>query len=305
MSHAALDELEFDFFSERFRRRCREADGTAFQNLFSDLMELRYPQDFVRIRTWGSMGDQKNDGFLRSERKIFACYAPNEVDAATTLAKMDSDFAGAIEHWLADIDEWVFVHNSLKGLGPWALRKLLELDAVEAKVSTQTWGHPELHDVVFSLSREDLEALLGRVPSTKTLLDVQMADLVPLLDQMTRMPALSLDDLDPPPADKVEINLLSSDIEDAIRRGKAKSHLVGRYFSGQSNAEARDQIAAAFRNRYEVLKADGLSPDEIYHQLTIAVGGDRMPSPSQMASILAVMTYFFEECDIFERAGGT
>ncbi len=50
-------------------------------------MEKRYPADFLRVRPWGSEGDRKNDGYLRSERILFQCYAPNNMHSARQLPK--------------------------------------------------------------------------------------------------------------------------------------------------------------------------------------------------------------------------
>jgi hypothetical protein len=49
------------------------------------------------------------------------------------------------------------------------------------------------------------------------------------------------------------------------------------------------------------LKSVGLGPDEIFGELQAFAGGmDR--EPSRQAAVLAVLSYFFESCDIFEDA---
>jgi hypothetical protein len=58
-------------------------------------------------------------------------------------------------------------------------------------------------------------------------------------------------------------------------------------------------VAEAFRQRYRSLKAVGLRPDQIFGQLQAFAGG-MDGDPSHQGAVLAVLSYFFERCDIFE-----
>ncbi len=53
-----------------------------------------------------------------------------------------------------------------------------------------------------------------------------------------------------------------------------------------------------FRRRYAQLQGSGRSPDQIFGHLQqyAGTGGD----PGRQAAALAVLSYFFERCDIFE-----
>ena len=44
---------------------------------------------------------------------------------------------------------------------------------------------------------------------------------------------------------------------------------------------------------------EGLSPDQIFTELQTFAGG-MDGTPKHQAAVLAVMSYFFERCDIFE-----
>jgi hypothetical protein len=72
----------------------------------------------MACRPWGNQGDRKNDGFLKSERRLFQVYAPNEMEAAKAKTKITADFEGAKEHWGKHFDKWTFVHNATDGLPP-------------------------------------------------------------------------------------------------------------------------------------------------------------------------------------------
>jgi len=91
------------------------------------------PSDFIRVRPWGNVGDRKNDGYLKSERRLFQVYAPNEMEAAKAIAKIDEDFTEALPFWKLHFDNWSFVHNARDGLGPDVTKKLLDLGAQHSR----------------------------------------------------------------------------------------------------------------------------------------------------------------------------
>jgi hypothetical protein len=57
-----VDQFTQAFYELKFRNAFLESRGEAFQDLFSSIMEKRYPGDFIRTRPWGNQGDRKNDG---------------------------------------------------------------------------------------------------------------------------------------------------------------------------------------------------------------------------------------------------
>ena len=119
-----MDALSRDYYEIKFERDFLKKTATEFQDFFSEIMEKCHPADFQRVRPWGNIGDQKNDGYLTSEKMLFQVYAPNEMEAAKTVAKMDEDYREAMRHWKKYFTTWVFVHNSRKGLGPDVSRKM-------------------------------------------------------------------------------------------------------------------------------------------------------------------------------------
>src|SRR5690606_11312212 len=94
-----------------------ELSGTAFEDFFHAMMEARDPS-FVAVRTAGSLGDQGADGICLFKRKLYACYAPETYDASKVAAKFDSDLRKALEKRKDQFDEFVFVHNELRGVHP-------------------------------------------------------------------------------------------------------------------------------------------------------------------------------------------
>lgn len=296
-----MDRVARAFYELKFRDAFHRKTGNAFQDFFADVMEKAHPGDFMRVRPWGNVGDKKNDGYLKSTRTLFQVYAPNEMSAATAVAKIDEDFKGAIPHWKEHFDSWVFVHNSVSGLGPDATKKLLELDAAH-EVSVGHWGEEELRQKAFELSEADMASLLGPAPTLRDMLDLGLEALAPVLDQVAAMPAPENPDLRPPPADKISRNMLSPHVETLLKAGVTRAELVRKYFGVQPASQ--DDIAQSFRRYYEDLRAGGMSPDDIFSELQQYAGGEAVPSPAKQSAVLAVLAFFFEECDIYERDGG-
>ena len=66
-----------------------------------------------------------------------------------------------------------------------------------------------------------------------------------------------------------------------------------------------ERMAKAFAGRYQELrgKTPPLHPNEVFDELQRWTGGAKSQSATRLASVLAVLAYFFDPCDIFEPAG--
>lgn len=294
-----MDAVSRAFYELGYRVAYVERKGEAFQDFFSSIMEKRYPADFIRVRPWGNVGDRKNDGYLRSRRTLFQSYAPNEMDSAKCIAKIDEDFNGALPHWRAHFDVWVFVHNSREGLGPDQTKKLLDLGVHHAPLVVSQWGFEELRQEAMGLPEIELASLLGRAPSREGMSSLGLEDLVPVLEQIALLPPTADPDLRPVPADKLQRNMLSPAVESLLKAGMSRAELVRKYFKLKPTLQ--DQIAESFRSRYVELCAENRGPDDVFVSLQRFAGGDAVRSPGIQNAVLAVLAFFFQECDIFER----
>lgn len=289
------------YYEMTFRTRYAFSKGDVFQDLFSTIMEMRYPGDFVRVRPWGKLGDHKNDGYLRSARKLFQCYAPREMDMATCKTKINADFTEALPFWKDHFDHWIFAHNDIDGLSADILKLLLDLSAAHQPVKAAQWGYSELLQEYTQLSEENVVRLLGSAPTRKDVVDVRLSDIQSLLEHMVLQPEPQNVDVRVVPARKLEYNQLSPAAALLIKTGMTRSEVVKRYLRGLSDQTRYDRIAATFRLQYQKLRAEGRAPDDIFVGLQRFVAGDAVPSPSHQAATLAILAFFFEACEIFER----
>ena len=126
-----------------------------------------------------------------------------------------------------------------------------------------------------------------------------LADLKPVIDALQRTdPEPGQEPLTPPSVDKLARNSLSNDAAGLLRVGRRKEALVETWFRKSPNAELGERIAEAFRRRYAQLKESDRSADEIFMHLQQYAGSGG--EPKQQNAALAVLSYFFERCDIFE-----
>lgn len=296
-----MEELKSAYYELRFRLRYVESNGEAFQDFFSTIMEMRYPGDFARVRPWGKFGDRKNDGYLRSKRKLFQCYAPREMDLRKCIKKITADFTGALPYWKPHFDEWVFTHNDITGLAPDVLELLLGLSKKHKPVKATHSGFAELLAEFKLLSPTNVATLLGPAPDLKDVISIRLEDVKRLLDHIAIQPEPLVVDVRPVPAAKLQFNQLSSATSILLTAGMTRAEIVKKYLRGLADQTRYDRVAAAFRQRYAELKAQGLPPDDIFVGLQKFVAGDEVPSPTHQAATLAVLAFFFEACEIFER----
>lgn len=297
-----MDELQRGYYGLAFRLRYLQT-GDGFQDFFASLMELRYPSgDFARVRPWGNVGDRKNDGYLKSKRYLFQCFGPDDVRPMSKCkTKINADFKGALPYWKKFFDTWIFVHNDPKGLAPDILKVLLQLSEKNKPLVATQWGFQDLFSEFQQLDARDVVTLLGPAPTRKDLVGVRVEDVRRLLDHIALQPEPLDADVRPVPASKLQHNQLSSGAATLLKAGMTRAEVVKKYLRGLSDQTRYDRVAASFKLRYSELKAEGHAPDDILAHLQCFVASDGITSPAHQAATLAILAFFFEACEIFER----
>jgi hypothetical protein len=101
-----------------WKLRCHEGSPEDFQKLFENVIKRAQPE-FMQIRPYGNIGDRKCDGLFFEEGVVFQVYSPDELKQSEVQAKIESDLAGAVEHWAnKGLKRWTFVYNCRRGLAP-------------------------------------------------------------------------------------------------------------------------------------------------------------------------------------------
>lgn len=297
---AGMD-LQRSFLLSRFEVLYLRSKGTAFQELFRQLMELAYPRDFVAVHPSGSRGDLKCDGYRKSDKTVFQCYAPREMKLTTLLRKMETDFLGAKGHWNSQMEKWTFVHNDDEGLPADALMLLNTLEAQHAPLTTHEWGYNALRDIVLTHAAAALETMMGPAPTRGTLATIGSEEIAAAVLGIQEFdPGIASDTPIAPTTAKLNDNGFSSHVREQLRGGMVGAYRVQVFFSGYPVPDFADKVAAAFHREYEKLASSGLSSDRVYNELFRFAGGDN-GDERRRAAVLAVLSYFFERCDIFKE----
>ena len=294
-----MGELQRHLFQLKFRIAFLESQGKAFEDLFSRIMGHAYTGDFQAVRPYGNKGDLKCDGYLTSDKTVYQCYAPKTTKLDKLQAKVDADFNGAVAHWGPRMERWIFVHNDDDGLPADAVQQLSDLGTANPAISLGQMNYPELFQITMSLAPTQLEDLFGPAPTQRTLANLDFEALRPVVMLIQRIDPDDNPPLAAPSAEKLKANDLSDDAAELLRQGRRRERLVEEFFNQFPDPNFGEEIAQGFRDRYEVLKQEAQSADRIFMELQQFAGG-MTGTPQHQAAVLAVLSYFFERCDIFE-----
>lgn len=235
----------------------------------------------------------------RQHKVSLQCYAPDAMKEAELIAKVDEDLQGAQAHWNAELEEWIFVHNDRRGLPPNAVQHIGGLRRVHSPLVIEIWSEPELLKMAMGLNLGALQVLFGPAASISIVDRLVLADLVPIIEALQRQdPNAGDPPLTPPSPEKLKKNALSEESGFLLRMGRRKSALVETFFRRSPQPDLGERIAEAFRTRYAELKAFDLPADTIFKHLQDYAGMNG--EPKRQGAALAVLTYFFDSCDIFE-----
>lgn len=287
--------------------KLRKSHSDAFQDFFSTVMSHLHGDDFVRIRPYGSLGDKGCDGYLQSNGQIFQCYgalAGESKQVATLTTKMTNDFAKALKSLAAIMKEWHMVHNIADGLPVEAVMALETLKSGNPSMSFGFVGIEGFSDRVFRLQPAQIESLLGPAASDADATALNTAVLKDLVQHLcSETDAIDFDeqDLRPVPLHKLTYNNLPNHWRQLIAGGWKNAHLVGLYFDRHQDPLTGERLAKVFRDRYDYLKAQCLSPSDIMVSLYEVVTGIGSVPPQKQVAVQSLLAFLFENCDIFER----
>ena len=292
--------LQDAYYELKFEVAFLHAKGDEFQTFFERLMGLAYKADFMACRPWGKQGDRKNDGFLKSERRLFQVYAPNVMTAAKAVAKIKEDFEGAKIHWGAYFDKWVFAHNATDGLAPDIQALLLEFEQQNKGIKLEPWGLEQFKLIFRKLTNDDRESWFGLAPTDGTKVKLSFKDLQVVLERIASLPAPRMAEVKDVPMGKIEANALSESVAQLLKEGMAKTPLVEDFFREWHDETLGERLAEAFKAQYQGLHR-GSRPNQIFAELQSWAGGDQRGTPEHELAVLTVIAYYFERCDIFEE----
>lgn len=293
-----LDELQKQFFDVIFDRDFMAKRGEEFQNWFAEIAGHAYGVGFEAVRPYGKKGDLKCDGFMPHEGIVFQCYAPYSMTESKLISKIAKDFVGASIKWRGIIKKWVLVHNDERGLSGHTVQFMESLRAKFSGIEIETWAKEALYDIVVQLEIHKIEKIFGSLPALETMSAIGYQDITLVLDSIEGQSLTFSDEVIAPSQEKLEKNMLSTSVTTLLKSGRRIEHVVENIFDHSSQPDFGEGIGTAIRKKYCALKELNLPPDKIFEHLQKFVGFNG--SPKRQVAALAVLSYFFERCDIFE-----
>jgi len=287
--------------------RLRQCHGDGFQDFFASVMGHRHGSDYVPVRAFGRLGDKGCDGYLQSSGQVFQCYGAlngetNKVAALTK--KIRTDFATAKKKLSTIMKEWHMVLNLVDGLPIQAVEVLEELKAANRGLKIGYIGKEGIEERVFGLSNDRIASLLGPAATPADVKNLDVAALRKLVDEVAVLDDVPLSndvDLKLVPVGKLSHNALPVYWQRFIRAGWPNTHVVATYFARHPDPLRGEQVGAVLKAKYRALKAQSLQPSTIMAELLDMVTGIGSVLPEKQVAAQALLTHFFESCDIFER----
>jgi len=283
-----------------FRLKIHESDGSAFERLFTDIMDYAEP-DFKQIKPWGNIGDRKNDGYIRSKGIFYQVFAPEDIrfKCPDAVAKLKDDFSKLIAQW-SPVNEFYFmINDKYKGVPPNAEVTMSQLikDNNLANGGILTAKH--LENTLFSLADDQILAIIKYIPDpSKTQLDFSVLNEV--IQFIMKLPLNNAvpPDLEMPDWEKkIQFNRLSAATAIYLNNGYLQVIHLNQYLDSNSGFLA-DELRDRMNEIYN-FERKTYSSDELFW--TIVKRASPRDEFAFQSAVIVIMAKYFEACDIFER----
>lgn len=272
-------------------------------------MSRVYRENFQAVGTDYSRGDLKCDGLLLDPLTVYACYGPvnagaNATEAAmkTAVAKVASDFSGALAHW-PQLKVWEFVHNYVEQPPAQIVRKILDLREANPNILLKLFGKEQFENALFGLSSDDITDLVGDAATDEDFRALQPSELLRIVeDIMSTVDHREIQDDQPVeiPEQKLTFNGLTAHSQGRIKQGLLNATRVATLLQTHQDPLLDTSLASILKSKYLDLKAQGIEPDDILFKLYDFVAGVERPSAALDAAVWSLLAHFFERCTIFE-----
>ncbi len=180
-------------------------------------------------------------------------------------------------------DNWILLCSNHHSLVDQQSSTYTEQDLKKWKKDHEAWVDSKLMSLVSLVSFVELQKVTQAIISAK--------------------PAIPTSDFSlTPPKKKIQKNNLSANIEKRISMGMSKSKDVKEYIKlvSKTDSEFAERLKSGFLVKYKELQDEGYDGDSLFRELHMFASGQNMEFDQQAAG-LAVLVYFFENCEVFEK----
>lgn len=300
----------------QFDKKINSINGNEFQNLFYDIMK-RTDKDFIEIKTQGSIGDRKCDGYIKNEGIFYQVYAPEDASNKETqknaISKLRKDFEKLYTHTknghYEEIKEFIFVINTkgAKGIYPDLADELEKLEKEYDNINFRYMDTDSIKDLFYNLDinnkRRIMDFCIPDINDMSIKFEV-IQEVVVYLNDNVKEKKFNHNMIVPEFDRKIEFNGLSKHIKKSLNDANSYIDDLNRYLS-DSNLDS-NLLCNIYKTLYKEAKEKYPDdPDEQFNYiLTQSYDSksitDRRKEYIYQMNIIIIMAKFFNSCDIFE-----
>lgn len=283
-----------------FKLLIHEADGIAFERLFTSIMNYSEP-DFQQIKPWGNIGDRKNDGYIKSKGIFYQVFAPEDIHLKypDAVSKIKDDFTGLLSQW-SPVNEFYFVINDkYKGVNAEVEIAMNQIVTTNNLVNGGVIVAKDLENKLFSLTDDQIQTIIGHIPDpARVKLNYSILnEVIKYIMQLSLDSPLPPDIVMPDWDQKIQFNKLSKATAICLNNGYLQVNSLQKYFDDNSNFLAdtlRDKM-----NEIYVSEKKTFSGDKLFW--AIVKKASPIKEVTYQSAVIVIMAKYFEACDIFER----
>lgn len=288
-----------------FENKIFKADGNAFENLFTEIMNSA-ETDFQQIKPWGNIGDKKNDGYIPSKGIYYQVFAPEDIRKSypKVVAKLKTDLKGLIDQW-SSIKEFYFVVNDkFKGVNPEAEQTIKSLKNIYKLEKTSFLTPKDLNKMLFLLSDDLIYKIVGFYFNINKITNLDFSILSEVIDFIMQQPprrAFSSDVKLPDWNEKIKFNNLSNFTKSELKYAYQKIGSLNTFLSNNSflAEELQKKLIGIYQQILENWKGLSYIGENIFWEIVnICIPKN---TDIHQSAVICILSKYFESCDILEE----
>jgi len=292
---------EKTFARQLFQNKIFRADGQIFEDIFSAIMHYA-EADFQQIKPWGTIGDRKNDGYIKTKGIFYQVYAPEDIRKSypTVVSKLKDDFDGLKAQW-SPVNEFYFVVNDkYNGVNADSEKIIQEIKISHNLNNAGFLTAKHLENILFGLEDDQIFQITGFIPDPANIKQLDFSILNEVIGYIMQLPLNEGDKpkiVSPDWTKKIKLNVLSEFVSQLLNHGDSQVSYLVEYLKNNG-----DFLADSLRDKMNEIylqEKENKSGDDLFW----AIVNSASPKAEQMyqTSVIVIMSKYFETCDIFEE----
>jgi len=293
-----------------FKAKVYELSTKAFEDFFISIIR-EADKDFRPVKPHGQDGDKKNDGFNETTGVYYQIYSPEKpgeriVDA---VKKCKKDFEGLKKYWdkISKVKGYYFVFNDkYNGAYPRVEKALKEIKNSNKDLNfCKPFYAQHLEEKLFTLSDNKIFEIICYVPNIDKIEKVDflaMKNVVEFLLENQKEHQYEENYIVPDFQEKIKFNNLNKQVSNLLVQGSYQNSVITDYFRNQSSF-LKPKLKEIFSNLYEEGERELKKNKNKDNLLFFYILNRALPQKEKRIqdAVLVLMSYYFENCDIFEE----